>query len=265
MPQSRIDPLVFGVLNVTPDSFSDGGRFLDPDAAIGHGQALVRAGADVVDVGGESTRPGAVPVEPAEETARVVPVVRGLVGRGIRVSIDTRRAAVAAAAVEAGATVVNDVDGGADPGLLRVVAESDVDLVLMHSRGPAARPGGYTDVVAEVVGDLRRRVDTALAAGIDPGRLVTDPGIGFSKTADDNWRLLACLESVRIDGLRMLVGVSRKRFLGELVPGPPEARDGVTAVLSALLAERGVWAVRVHDPAATRAAMHAARRMRAAA
>ena len=265
MPQPQIDPLVLGVLNVTPDSFSDGGRFLDPDAAIGHGQALVGAGADVVDVGGESTRPGATPVDPQEEARRVLPVVRALVAGGIRVSIDTRRASVAEAAVDAGATIVNDVDGGLDPALLRLVAGSTVDLVLMHSRGPAAGAGGYRDVVAEVASDLRRRVDVAVAAGIDPGRLVIDPGIGFSKSAEENWRLLASLDALRIDDLRMLVGVSRKRFLGELVGGEPEERDGVTAVVSALLAERGVWAIRVHEPAGTRAALEVVRRMRAAA
>ena len=265
MPQPSTDPVVFGVLNVTPDSFSDGGRFLDPDAAVAHGLGLVRAGADVVDVGGESTRPGAQPVDPEEEARRVLPVVAGLVAAGVRVSIDTRRAAVAAVAVEAGAAVVNDVDGGRDAELLRVAAEAGVDLVLMHSRGPSASEGGYDDVVREVAADLRARVDAALDAGVPAERLVVDPGIGFSKTGAENWRLLAHLEALRIDDLRMLVGVSRKRFLGELVPGAPEERDGVTAVLSALLAERRVWGLRVHDPAATRAAIEVVRRMRVAA
>jgi dihydropteroate synthase len=262
MTQPPVDPLVFGVLNVTPDSFSDGGRFLDQDAAIGHGQALVHDGADVVDVGGESTRPGADPVDPQEELRRVLPVIRALVLGGIRVSIDTRRAVVAAAAVDAGATIVNDVDGGRDPGLLRVAAESGTDLVLMHSRGPSARNGHYGDVVDDVATDLRARVDAAVAAGVDPARLVTDPGIGFSKTAAENWRLLAHLDSLRVDGLRMLVGVSRKRFLGELVPGDAADRDGATSVLSALLAEREVWAVRVHDAASTRTAIDVLRRIR---
>jgi dihydropteroate synthase len=260
MPQPSTDPVVFGVLNVTPDSFSDGGRFLDPDAAVTHGLDLVRAGADVVDVGGESTRPGADPVDPEEEARRVLPV-----GAGVRVSIDTRRASVAEAAVGVGATIVNDVDGGRDPGLLRVAAQADVDLVLMHSRGPAAADGGYGDVVVEVAADLRARVDAALAAGVPPERIVVDPGIGFSKTGAENWRLLAHLEALRIGDLRMLVGVSRKRFLAEVVPGAPEERDGVTAVLSALLAERRVWGIRVHDPAGTRAAIEVVRRMRVAA
>jgi dihydropteroate synthase len=265
MPQPFTAPVVFGVLNVTPDSFSDGGRYLDVDAAIGHGQHLVGAGADVVDVGGESTRPGADPVDPSEERRRVVPVIEGLVASGIRVSIDTRRAVVAEAAVAAGASIVNDVDGGRDPGLLRVAAESGTDLVLMHSRGPSARDGGYRDVVQEVADELRARVDAAIAAGVGAERLVTDPGIGFSKSAAENWQLLGGLDRVRIDDLRMLVGVSRKRFLGELVDGAPDARDGVTAVLSALLAERHVWAVRVHDPVSTGAAIAVVQHMRAAA
>ena len=219
----------------------------------------------MIDVGGESTRPGAEPVDPDEEARRVLPVVRGLVAAGVRVSVDTRRADVATAAVEAGASIVNDVDGGKDPGMLALAAAAQVDLVLMHSRGPAARDGGYRDVVADVAHDLRERVDAARAAGVPDARLVVDPGIGFSKSAGENWRLLAAVDALRVDDLRMLVGVSRKRFLGELVPGDPAARDGVTAVLSALLAERDVWAVRVHDVAGTRAALTAARRMRGAA
>lgn len=265
MRDPHADPVVFGVLNVTPDSFSDGGRFVDPQSAVEHGVALARAGADVVDVGGESTRPGAEPVSVAEELRRVLPVVRGLAERGIRVSIDTRRSAVAERAVAAGAVIVNDVDGGADPGMLEVVAATEVDVVLMHSRGPAAADGGYGDVVADVAADLRRRVAAARSAGVGDSRIVVDPGIGFSKTAEENWRLLARLEALRIDGLRMLVGVSRKRFLGEIVAGEPAARDQVTSVLSALLADRGVWAVRVHDVAGSRAAIEVARRMRGAA
>jgi len=258
-------PVVLGILNVTPDSFSDGGRYLDPQAAIAHGQALSAQGADVVDVGGESTRPGAVPVDPAEEARRVLPVIRGLVAAGVGVSVDTRRAAVAVQAIEAGATIVNDVDGGLDPDMLAVAAAADVDLVLMHSRGPAAADGRYGDVVVEVVDDLRRRIDAAVAAGVPESRIVLDPGIGFSKTAEQSWRLLGAVDALRIDGFRLLVGVSRKRFLAGLVAGAPDDRDGVTAVLSALLAERGVWGVRVHDVAGTRAALEALRLMRGAA
>jgi dihydropteroate synthase len=257
--------VVLGILNVTPDSFSDGGRFLDPVAAIAHGLALVAQGAHVVDVGGESTRPGAEPVDPADESARVLPVVRGLVAEGVRVSIDTRHAAVAAAAVEAGAAIVNDVDGGADPAMLALAARTGVDLVLMHSRGPAGSDGGYRDVVAEVAEGLHRRTDAAVAAGVAIERIVVDPGIGFSKTAEESWRLLAALDRLRVDGTRMLVGVSRKRFLGALVEGDATARDGVTAVLSALLAERGAWGVRVHDVAGTVSALAALDRMRVVA
>ena len=268
MQQPTPQPLVVGVVNVTPDSFSDGGHYLDADAAIAHGLALTAEGADIVDVGGESTRPGAVPVPPAEELRRVLPVVRGLVAAGVRVSIDTRRAVVAAAAAEAGASIVNDVDGGAgDPAMLAVVAGTGADFVVMHSRGPAAASGGYRDVVAEVAADLRDRVDAARATGIPDSRLIIDPGLGFAKNAQENWLLLARLDELRIGDLRMLVGASRKRFLGPLLPeGAPAAeRDLPTAVLSALLADRDVWALRVHDVAATRVALAVVGNMRGAA
>ncbi|MCU1475200.1 dihydropteroate synthase [Amnibacterium sp.] len=257
-------PLLLGVLNTTPDSFSDGGRYLDAAAAIAHGRALVAQGADVVDVGGESTRPGADPVPVAEELRRTIPVVAGLVGDGIRVSIDTRSATVAAEAIAAGAGIVNDVSGGtADPRMLGTVAGSAAELVLMHSRGAAATPPRYTDVVAEVRAELERRVASARAAGIPDERLVLDPGIGFAKGAAENWALLASVDDLRIDGIRLLVGVSRKRFLAALAPhgAPAEARDLPTAVLSALLAERGVWGLRVHDVAATRVALEVVARL----
>jgi dihydropteroate synthase len=268
MQQPPPSPLVVGVLNVTPDSFSDGGRYLDADAAIRHGLALVAQGADLIDVGGESTRPGATPVPPEEELRRVLPVVTGLVGAGVRISIDTRHAAVAQGAVIAGAALVNDVDGGAgDPGMLAVVAATDAEYVVMHSHGPAAASGRYGDVVEDVAAELRRRVAAARAAGIPDDRLIIDPGIGFAKNAEENWRLLGALERLRVDDLRLLVGASRKRFLAPLVPGgaPAEARDLPTAVLSALLAERGVWAVRVHDVASTRTALDVVRAIRGAA
>jgi dihydropteroate synthase len=251
-------PVLFGVLNTTPDSFSDGGRYLDADAAIAHGRLLVADGADLVDVGGESTRPGADPVPEAEEVRRAVPVVARLAADGIRVSIDTRSAVVAAEALAAGATVVNDVSGGtADPRMLATVAASAADLVLVHSRGPASTPPRYTDVVAEVRAELEARVAAARAAGIADRRLVVDPGIGFAKGAAENWALLTHLDALRIDGIRLLVGVSRKRFLAALAPdgAAADARDLPTAVLSALLAERGVWGLRVHDVAGTRAAL----------
>ncbi|MGN6741689.1 MAG: dihydropteroate synthase [Amnibacterium sp.] len=253
-------PVLLGVLNTTPDSFSDGGRYLDARAAIAHGRALVAAGADVVDVGGESTRPGAADVPEAEELRRVVPVVTALAGDGIRVSVDTRSAAVAEAALAAGAAMVNDVSGGtADPRMLPVVAASSADLVLMHSRGPAATAPDYADVVGEVRAELGQRLAAARDAGIPDERLVLDPGIGFAKGAAENWALLARVDELAVDGVRLLVGVSRKRFLAALAPegAPAEARDLPTAVLSALLAERGVWGLRVHDVAATRVALGA--------
>jgi dihydropteroate synthase len=257
-PARPARPVLLGVLNTTPDSFSDGGRYLDAGAAIAHGRALVADGADLVDVGGESTRPGAAPVPEDEELRRTVPVVAALAADGMRVSIDTRSAAVAAEAIAAGATVVNDVSGGtADPRMLGTVAASSADLVLMHSRGAAATAPRYADVVAEVRAELEDRVTAARAAGIGDERLVLDPGVGFAKGAAENWALLAHLDALRIDGIRLLVGVSRKRFLAPLAPdgAPAEARDLATAVLSALLAEQGVWGLRVHDVAGTRVAL----------
>ena len=261
-------PVVFGVLNTTPDSFSDGGRYLDLDAAVAHGRALAAAGADVVDVGGESTRPGAVPVPEDEELRRTLPVVTALSADGIRVSIDTRSAAVAEAALAAGAAIVNDVSGGtADPRMLPLVAGSSADLVLMHSRGAAGSAPDYADVVADVRAELGDRLAAARAAGIPDARLVLDPGIGFAKGAAENWALLAHVETLAVDGIRLLVGVSRKRFLAALAPdgAPAEARDLPTAVLSALLAERGVWGLRVHDVAATRTALDVVAARQAAA
>ena len=249
-----------GVLNVTPDSFSDGGLWLDEDAAVEHGLALVRDGADVVDVGGESTRPGAERVPVAEELRRVVPVVRRLAADGVTVSVDTMRAEVAAAAVEAGARVVNDVSGGlADPGMLATVAAGPSAYVAMHWRGHSDRmdalttydgPGG---VVGEVCRALAGRAEAALGAGIGAERLVLDPGIGFAKTADQNWAVLARWELLAGLGLPLLVGASRKRFLGSLLAGPdgeprPVAgRETAHATLVALLALQGAWGVRVHD------------------
>jgi dihydropteroate synthase len=259
--------VLLGVLNTTPDSFSDGGRYLDPAAAIAHGRALVAAGADVVDVGGESTRPGARAVGEAEELRRTVPVVAALADDGIRVSIDTRSAAVAEAALAAGATIVNDVSGALqDPWMLRVVAASSAELVLMHSRGPAGDAPHYSDVVGEVRAELAARVAAARAAGIPDERLVLDPGIGFAKGAKENWALLARVDELAVDGIRLLVGVSRKRFLASLAPdgAPAEARDLPTAVLSALLAGRGVWGLRVHDVAGTRTALDVVAALRGA-
>lgn len=250
--------VVMGVVNVTGDSFSDGGRYLDPDLAIGHGIQLYQAGADIIDVGGESTRPGAVRIDPDTEIARVVPVIRGLVAAGVPTSVDTMRARVAEAAVAAGVSVINDVSGGrADTDMVRVVADSDIPWILMHWRastgyrhtGPADH---YDDVVAEVRGELATQVQHAVAAGIDPARLILDPGLGFAKNAEHNWALLAALPEFVADGLPILIGASRKRFLGTLLaddsgPRPPDGRETATATISALAALHGAWGVRVHD------------------
>jgi dihydropteroate synthase len=256
-----------GVLNVTPDSFSDGGRHLDLEAALAHARALVSLGADIVDVGGESTRPGAVRVEPADELRRVLPVVRELASEGVRVSIDTMNASTAAAALEAGAEIVNDVSGGlADVDMARVAAESGRTFVVMHWRGrldgsghaPAATSRDYDgDVVGTVADELAARVDDLVARGVDPSAIVLDPGLGFSKDALQNWQLLAHLDVLGRLGLPVLVAASRKRFLADLLPegAPPVDRDPATAVISVLAAQADVWGVRVHDVAGTRAAL----------
>jgi dihydropteroate synthase len=246
-----------GVLNVTPDSFSDGGRYLDREHAVAHGVEMHEAGADLVDVGGESTRPGAQRVEADVEKARVLPVIRELVAEGVRVSIDTTRATVAEAAVEAGAQVVNDVSGGlADPAMAATVAQARVPWILMHWRGPSDRMNSlatYEDVVGEVRGELVARVDAAVLAGVEPSCLVLDPGLGFAKTAAHNWALLRRLDVLTALGFPVLVGTSRKRFLGQLLAGadgtlrPFRDRDVATAATSALAACNGAWGVRVHD------------------
>ncbi len=249
--------VVMGILNVTPDSFSDGGRWLDRDQAVAHGVAMHDAGADVVDVGGESTRPGAPRVDPETELDRVLPVVRELAAAGVCVSIDTTRAVVAEAAVEAGAAVVNDVSGGrADPTMAEAVASAQVPWILMHWRGHSDRMNAlahYGDVVTDVRDELSERVDAVVAAGVEPGRLVLDPGLGFAKTAEHNWELLRRLDALVELGFPVLVGASRKRFLGSLLadeqgaPRPMSGRDVATAAVSALAAHRGAWGVRVHD------------------
>ncbi len=266
--------LVMGVLNVTPDSFSDGGRFLDPEAGIARGLALRDAGADLVDVGGESTRPGASRVPVEEELRRVLPVVTALAAEGVPVSIDTMRAEVAEQALGAGAVVVNDVSGGlADPAVLRVVAPARVPYVVMHWRGPSTVMDDlarYGDVVHDVRVELARRLDDAMAAGVDPAYVVLDPGLGFAKDARHNWALLAHLDQLGVLGRPLLVGASRKRFLGTLLGGsaeapPPPERDVATAAVSALAAGAGVWCVRVHEPAASRDAVLVAAAWRDAA
>jgi dihydropteroate synthase len=261
--------LVMGVLNVTPDSFSDGGRFLEPAAAVARGLALRAAGADLVDVGGESTRPGAVRVPWQDELARVLPVVKELVSQGVFVSIDTMRARVAAAAVEAGAVVVNDVSGGlADPDMLGFVATARLPYVLMHWRGPSTTMESlaqYDDVVRDVRIELGRRLAEAVSAGVEPGYVVLDPGLGFAKEGSHNWSLLAHLDELASLGRPLLVGTSRKRFLGALLDGAaPDDRDAATAATSALAAAGGAWCVRVHEPASSRDAVLVAAAWRAA-
>ncbi len=253
--------VVMGVLNVTPDSFSDGGCFADRDSAVAHGLAMAAGGADYVDVGGESTRPGADRVDAAEERRRVVPVVRELAAAGVRVSVDTTRTEVAEAALEAGAVLVNDISGGlADDGMAALVADAGVPWVLMHWRGHSRQMyarAEYGDVVTEVCAELSARVDAAVAAGVDAGRLVLDPGLGFAKQGSHNWALLAELPRVVALGLPVLVGASRKSFLGRLLAGadgtprPAAGRDAATLATTVLAAEAGAWGVRVHDAAAS--------------
>ncbi|MGH3094963.1 MAG: dihydropteroate synthase [Streptosporangiales bacterium] len=259
-----------GVVNVTPDSFSDGGDHYEPDAAVRSGLAAAAAGADLVDVGGESTRPGASRVDEAEECRRVLPAVRALTDAGVLVSVDTMRAGVARAAVEAGARMVNDVSGGqADPGLPRVAAESGVAYVVMHWRGHSERMqqlAVYGDVVAEVCTELRQQQEKIVAAGVEPDQVVLDPGLGFAKTAEHNWTLLGRLDALAALGRPVLVGASRKGFLGRLLaadddtPRPAKERDHASAAVSALAAAGGAWCVRVHDVAPSTDAVRVARR-----
>lgn len=247
--------LVMGVINVTPDSFSDGGVYADPGEASGAGVAMLAAGADLIDVGGESTRPGAARVTPEQELRRVLPVVSELAAAGALVSVDTSRAEVAAAALDAGACLVNDVTGGRDPEMFELVAQRRVPYVLMHGRGPSldmqAR-ARYTDVVAEVYAELEQRLAAAEAAGICTDALILDPGIGFAKNGEHNWALLASLDRLHRLGRPLLVGTSRKSFLGHLLadpaghPRPVDRRDAATVATTALAAEHGAWAVRVH-------------------
>lgn len=254
-------PELWGVVNVTPDSFSDGGLFVSPDTATAHALQMVEQGASVIDVGGESTRPGASRVSPEEEIARVIPVVTALASAGVVVSIDTMRASTAAAAVDAGARIINDVSGGlADPGMFAVVAACDAEYVLMHWRGHSDQMDSlaqYDNVVAEVSAELHARVRAATEAGIDASRIMVDPGLGFAKTPAHNWSLLSHLSELAPEGMRMIVGASRKRFLGELVVGnhEPAERDGASAALGVLLAEAGVFALRVHNVRAHREAL----------
>jgi dihydropteroate synthase len=241
---------VMGIVNVTPDSFSDAHL----DDAVAHGRRLLSDGADLLDVGGESTRPGATRVPEDEELGRVVPVVQALAGEGAVVSVDTTRASVAAAAVAAGAVLVNDVSGGqGDPDMLTLVASLGVPYVAVHSRGPSADMqirAVYADVVADVCAELSARRDAAATAGI--ADIVLDPGLGFAKQAEHNWALLRALPALQALGCPVLVGASRKAFLGSLLEGrPTTGRDAATAAVTVLAAQAGAWAVRVHDVAAS--------------
>ena len=261
-----------GVINVTPDSFSDGGAFADADSAVKHGRELLAAGADLLDVGGESTRPGAERVTAAEEQARIEPVVAALAAAGAVVSIDTMRASTAEVALRAGATIVNDVSGGlADPDLPRLVAETGVPYVVMHWRGHSDQMqerARYDDVVADVAAELSQRLEAVVAAGVAAEQVILDPGIGFAKDADHNWALLARLGSLTSLGRPLLVGASRKSFLGSLLadgsePRPVIDRDDASAALTALVAVAGAWCVRVHEVRASADAVRVVARMRA--
>ena len=275
--------LVMGVVNVTPDSFSDGGQWHDPRAAIAHGLELVAQGADIVDVGGESTRPGAQRVSAGEELRRVIPVITELVSAGVVVSVDTMRAAVAEAALAAGAALVNDVSGGlADPYMPRLVAQAQAPYVLVHWRGHSRDMNSravYADVVSEVRDEIAKRIDEVTAEGVDPSHIAIDPGLGFSKMPDasgpdaHNWKLLTHLGEVASIGghdFPVLVGASRKRFLGRLLadadgtPRPFSESDAATLAVTALAAAAGAWCVRVHSVPANADAVRVAAAWRAA-
>lgn len=257
-PLAQLDrPIVMGVLNVTPDSFSDGGSHFEVTSAIAHGIKMQREGADVIDVGGESTRPGSTRIDAQEELHRVLPVVSALVAAGVHVSIDTMRAEVARECVIAGACIVNDVSGGlADQAMYAAVAQLDVPYVIMHWRGHGSvmnSLASYADVSAEVFSEINERLVAATAAGVNPEAIIIDPGLGFSKEPDDNWQVLNQLAGLVDLGYPVLIGASRKRFLGSLLAastGEPRdlaERDAATNAISAIAAATGVWGVRVHN------------------
>jgi dihydropteroate synthase len=253
-------PLLVGIVNVTPDSFSDGGRFLDPEEALAQGAALVKDGADIVDVGGESTRPGAEPVSEQEEMRRVLPVVEGLASRGVLVSIDTSKPAVAEAAIDAGAAIINDIS--ASRSMVHLAERTGAGLVIMHMQGSPqtmqAQPT-YEDVVREVRDFLIRRAEMAVALGVDSSQIMIDPGIGFGKTIEHNLQILTHLDVFVDTGFPVLVGTSRKSFLGTITgESAPQERDIATAATTALAVSAGVFAVRVHNVAVSRPAMQVA-------
>lgn len=274
LPENLVAParagraLVMGVVNVTPDSFSDGGRWATTELAVAHGRQLIAQGADLLDIGGESTRPGARRVDLAEEQNRVLPVIRELADAGVAVSVDTIHAATAAAAIEAGAVIVNDVSGGlADPAMAGVLADAGVVYICQHWRGDPRTMDGLTDyggdVLAGVEAELRARLDGLADAGLADEQVVIDPGLGFAKTHEQSWRLLAATARLREDLRRpVLIGASRKRFLALALPddvaADPLARDAATAATTALAAAAGAWAVRVHEVPASRDAVRTA-------
>ena len=282
-PPGLPDPgrcLVMGVVNVTPDSFSDGGAWFGAEAAIGRGRQLAAQGADIVDVGGESTRPGAQRIPADEELRRVIPVITGLARENVPVSVDTMRAEVAAAAVDAGASLVNDVSGGlADPDMPRLVAQAGVPYVVMHWRGHSHQMQDravYADVVGEVCTELSQRIDAVIAQGVDPSMIVVDPGLGFAKNPAHNWALLVNLDRLsRLGGtgpaFPVLVGASRKRFLGRLLAAPDgtarpfTGSDDATVAVTALAAAAGAWCARVHEVPANSDAVRVAEAWRTAA
>lgn len=263
--------LVMGVVNVTPDSFSDGGRFNSSQTAIAQGLKLAATGADIVDVGGESTRPGAARISLQEELDRVMPVVSSLANEGIVVSIDTMRTEVAKCALENGAALVNDISGGkADPEMLELINKVDVPFIMMHWRGPSdvmASLTNYDDVARDVASELAEQIDVVVAAGIERNRIAIDPGIGFAKTPEQNWPILQELDQFDQLDLPVLWGVSRKRFLGELLASESgelrdtDGRDNATAALTTYLALAGMWAVRVHEAQASRDAIEVVERL----
>ncbi|MFK4082694.1 dihydropteroate synthase [Kribbella sp. NPDC020789] len=260
-----------GVVNVTPDSFSDGGEWFEPAAAVKHGRELLAEGADLLDVGGESTRPGAARPAPAEEIRRVLPVIEALAAEGALISVDTMRSEVAALALDAGAAMINDVSGGqADPEMLALVAERRTPYVCMHWRGHSIdmqNKAEYGDVVAEVIAELAGRIEAMRVAGVDLGRVALDPGLGFAKNADHNWEILRRLREFAVLGRPLLIGASRKAFLGRLLadertgePRPAVRRDDASAAVTALAAAAGAWCVRAHAVAPSADAVRVAKR-----
>ena len=240
--------LIMGILNVTPDSFADGGRHNDFDAAVTRGLEMIAEGVDIIDIGGESTRPGADRVSEEEEIARTIPVITELAKHGTRISIDTMRATTAEAAINAGALIINDVSGGlADPHMLQTAARLKVPYIAMHWRGASKDMNSkaiYDDVVTDVISELHDRISAALDAGIQPGNLIIDPGLGFAKDADHNWKIIDAIDSFVELGYPVLIGASRKRFLGG---DSPDEREQATIDLTKRLATTGIWAVRVHS------------------